>query len=181
MKRALAIISIILIFCLIVSPVFAKKDDNPADNSKFKHKNAAVTLSAYEILSNGAKGDKLNNNHPNMNSNKVVRFEALNGTDNKIKQVYVYRKSSVLLSNESDIIWQSSKFKNSPTLELYYSYQMEATVPWQYYYRVGDCDTTCNVLHADFLTRNLWVTQVEETTINALVDSEVIPAYAELP
>ena len=179
MKRVFVILIILML--IFIPCVSAKKPDNPQDNSKFKHKDVAVTLSAYEILSTGGLGDTLNINNPKVDSSKAIHFIIVNGSDTKTKKIYVHRKSSVIISNDSTIVMQTSKFKNIPTLELYYGYSAGLLSPWAHYYRVGDCDVTCPVARADFITRTIWFSTVNESDINAIVDSEIIPVYEALP
>jgi hypothetical protein len=183
MKSRLYILLVIaIILVVIILPITsAKKSDNPTDTTKFKQQFDMGSMDAYDVLSNGGLGNKLNKNNPNMNTDKTIHFETSNGSVIKVKKIYVHSKSTVILSNDSDIVMQTSKFKNSPTLELYYGYEQGLLQPWKYYYRVDDCDVTCRVIHADFLNRSVWITFINETTVNDIVDLEQIPTYEELP
>jgi hypothetical protein len=114
-----------------------------------------------------------------MNVARTIHFAVTNGSETLHKYFYVYRKSSVIMSNGN--MAEYSKFRHSPTLEIYYGYANSSTVPWLYYYRVDDCDVICKTINANFTDKAVWVTYTNETAINAIVDSEAIPNRGELP
>ncbi len=179
MKRAMVLICPVLVLSSLVTPALAKKDDNPQHNSKFKHQ-SGLDFEAYTVnTTHGQDDEKLNNNNPNMNVAKTIHFKITNGSETLHKYFYVYRKSSVLISNGN--IEEYSKFKNSPTLEIYYGYGTSVSVPWLYYYRVDDCDVICKTVNANYTDRSVWITYTNETDINTIVDSDIIPDYEDLP
>jgi hypothetical protein len=177
--RIFLLVCLVLVISILVVPVLAKKDDNPSDNSKFKHL-AGLDFEAYTVnTTHGQDDEKLNNNHPNLNEAKTIHFAVTNGSEILHKYFYVYRKSSVLMSDGN--IAEYSKFKHSPTLEIYYGYANSSALPWLYYYRVDDCDVICKTINANFTDKSVWITYTNETAINTIVDSETIPNKGELP
>jgi len=185
MKWIAFLVALLLITSCIILPVTAKKDKNESDpdDSNFTHTDPQITLSAYEIENNGHHNNtKINNSKPNLNKNSVVEFESTKSNYNRKDIVYVFKKTSVKLFNNSSEIMQHSHFPQSPVLELYYGYGRSLLEPWQYYYRIDDCDNngTCKYVRADYGNRSVSVGYANETYIQSIIDSGVLPEYGAL-
>jgi hypothetical protein len=103
-------------------------------------------------------------------------------TPTRIKSLQVYPESKVSVSEDTQTVMQQSISPTSPKAELYYGYQNDYGVPWMYYYKVENCDATkCRVVRAEFLTRKVWIEEINLDTGSALAIAPTIPTYQDLP
>ena len=186
MKWKVVLVLLLLLISCFILPATAKKDKNESsdDDSNFSHIDPSVTLSAYEIKSNGERNDtKLKNDKPTLNKNTVVEFQSLKGNTTKKDIVFVFKKSFVRIYNNSSRVMQYSRFPQSPFFEVYYGYARSLLEPWQYYYRIDECnaDGICKYVRADFRNKSVSIGYANETDIQSIIDSGVIPEYNALP
>jgi hypothetical protein len=91
----------------------------------------------------------------------------------KTISVQLLPEAQVSVSEDGNTFMQ---FVDSSYGEIYYGYQQDILHPWSQYYQVRDG----NIIHADFSTRKVWITPIDNTKIQGIIDSGEIPDWDDL-
>ncbi len=89
----------------------------------------------------------------------------------------IYPGAQLFVSSDSQNIMQITDVPGYPQLEIYYEYSQEdPNTPWKDYIRVENDF----IVHGNFATRSVWITPINQTIVQGVIDSQTIPVLGEL-